>query len=80
MNGRFRSACIRCANLAGKSDNVKLAEENNASAERGGRPCLQGGISAAIFAPNLSKQDCHWYDAYFTKSAKLNECNGSEDR
>ena len=44
MKGRFRSACMRWANLAGKSDRVKLAEESRASAESGGRPCLQARI------------------------------------
>lgn len=40
MKGRFRRACNRCASRTGKSDKVKLAEENSASAERGGGPCL----------------------------------------
>ena len=40
MNGRFRRACSRCANLTGKRDKVKLAEEKRSMVERGGRPCL----------------------------------------
>jgi methylphosphotriester-DNA--protein-cysteine methyltransferase len=40
MNGRFRKACIRCARRIGRRERVKFADENNAAAERGGRPCL----------------------------------------
>lgn len=41
MKGRFRSAWMRWASLAGKRDKVKLAEANRASADKGGCPCLQ---------------------------------------
>ncbi len=41
MNGRFRRACSRCASRTGNRDKVKFAEEKRASADSGGRPCLQ---------------------------------------
>jgi methylphosphotriester-DNA--protein-cysteine methyltransferase len=41
MKGRFRNACIRCASRIGRRERVKFAEENNASLESGGRPCLE---------------------------------------
>jgi methylphosphotriester-DNA--protein-cysteine methyltransferase len=40
MKGRFRRAWMRCASRMGKRERVKLADENSASVERGGRPCL----------------------------------------
>ena len=43
MNGRFRRACIRCASRIGRRLSVKFAEENRASKESGGRPCLTLG-------------------------------------
>jgi methylphosphotriester-DNA--protein-cysteine methyltransferase len=46
MKGRFRRACIRCASRIGRRESVKFAEENKASVERGGRPCLRGIVSA----------------------------------
>ena len=41
MNGRLRSDWIRWAKRIGRSERVKFADENNASAERGGRPWLE---------------------------------------
>jgi methylphosphotriester-DNA--protein-cysteine methyltransferase len=46
MKGRFRRACIRCASRIGRRERVKFAEENRASVERGGRPCLREIVSA----------------------------------
>ena len=54
----------------GSRERVKFAEENNALAESGGRPCLTLGQS---FNP---KATGGWQWQYFTRSAKLRECNG----
>lgn len=48
MNGRFRSAWMRWARRMGRRERVKFADENNASVDRGGRPCLRGCQSSAI--------------------------------
>lgn len=41
MNGRLRRDSMRCASRMGSRDRVKFAEENSASTESGGRPCLK---------------------------------------
>ena len=48
MNGKFRRDWIRWANRMGRRERVKLAEENNASVESGGRPCLES-VSVKAF-------------------------------
>ena len=55
----------------GRSERVKLAEERSASAERGGRPCLEGKLLAKIAPCTKREEDSY----YFTKSARLKACN-----
>jgi hypothetical protein len=45
IKGRFRRAWIRCASRIGRRERVKLADENKASVESGGGPCLSTIVS-----------------------------------
>ena len=68
MNGRFRSAWIRCAKRIGRRERVKFAEEKRASADRGGRPCL-------IYCQRLYHIENTRF-SHLTKSARLSVYNG----
>lgn len=67
MNGRFRKDWIRWASRIGRRERVKLADENNASVERGGRPCLEDCQLSVHVEEEL---------IYFTRSARLRACSG----
>jgi hypothetical protein len=68
MNGRLRSAWMRCAKRIGRRESVKFAEENRASADRGGRPCL---IDCYEYTSNQK-----WVLSHLTKSARLSVYSG----
>lgn len=74
MYGRFRSAWIRFAKRIGRSERVKLAEEYNASVDRGGRPCLQGFSQISREYKRRHLIGIEIAEAYLTRSAKLREC------
>ena len=75
MNGRLRRAWIREANRAGRRDCVKFAEANNASLDRGGRPCLDNEKFELM---SRMKDSVQYLKPYLRRSAKVSRRRGLE--